>query len=328
MFNLDQFPLGEELGEKPTETKSDLQFRIQPEGAEIGLVVPEEKGEGALSRFEGEREGSVPSKDQRTAYTQKQLKSARILFDAREYDLACSLFERVKAKSPDLESCYWLGRCFYELEDDLRSLETFLQALRFVVEDNELVFQLYKYLGNVLLRLKDIDGAEEFYNKAYVMHPESDTLLVNRGTLEIQRGGWDRAKAHFQRALEFNHDNDRAWMGLALCHRSYGDLELAWANIVRSLDLAPFNVTALQTLTEWGVKDGRLQEVEHYLMRYHQRVPEDVSMALSLVKILFLREKVKGAMDLCSQLVAANSENLEAKTLLQVLCNHSEQGVV
>lgn len=112
-------------------------------------------------------------------------------------------------------------------------------------------FQLLKFLGNSLIRLGDFAGAREAYEKAFLLYPGSDALQVNFGTLAIQENDWHQAIECFRQALFLNPDNDCAWVGLGLCHRTYGDLELAFANVERALDQNKTNETALSLLLDW-----------------------------------------------------------------------------
>ena len=140
-----------------------------------------------------------------------------------------------------------------------QSLQLHFRALNELTLSESERFLLYKDIGNICLRSQDIDGAEENYHRAFALCPDSDALLVNMGTLELQRECWEQAKARFRESLVKNRRNENAWLGLALVHRQFGDVELAWANLLESLDIQPQYITALQLLTDWAYRDGRLQ---------------------------------------------------------------------
>ncbi|MCB0363127.1 MAG: tetratricopeptide repeat protein, partial [Bdellovibrionales bacterium] len=71
------------------------------------------------------------------------------------------------------------------------------------------LFEIYKSLGSISLRQQDYDAAEEYYNRAFTIKPHSDVLLVNYGTLEIQRASWNAAAYRFRSAVSINSENDK-----------------------------------------------------------------------------------------------------------------------
>lgn len=159
---------------------------------------------------------------------------------------------------------------YYILEQDAVALKSYREALNHIFKFNDLErFEIYKNVGNIFVRAGDFDSAEEFYNKAYIINPNSDVLLVNFGTLELQRENNSLALERFRKAVELNSTNDRAWVGLAMIHRTMGDFELALANLERALDIKPDNRIALKLVIDWGFLDGdlstALRRVEKYV---------------------------------------------------------------
>ncbi|MES2856060.1 MAG: tetratricopeptide repeat protein, partial [Bdellovibrionota bacterium] len=137
------------------------------------------------------------------------------------------------------------------------------------VSEPGILFEVYKNVGNIHVRAGDFDAAEEFYDKAYTIRPNSDILLVNYGTLEIQRENHESALERFRAAVAVNANSDRAWVGLALVHRAMGDLELAKGNVERALDINDSNRTAIRLSVEWAIQDhefgSALRRLEEYV---------------------------------------------------------------
>jgi tetratricopeptide (TPR) repeat protein len=155
------------------------------------------------------------------------------------------------------ETLHALGQVEYQM-DMIEEAFTHLQgALLIAPENSGEFFELFKTMGNIFVRRGDLDSAEDSYNKAHRLSPESDVLFVNFGTLFIQRQSWDEAASRFRKALSINGVNDKAWVGLAICHRLKGDFELAWGNIEAALEYNPLNEVALGLALEWGTQDGR-----------------------------------------------------------------------
>lgn len=157
------------------------------------------------------------------------------------------------------------------------------------------LFGAYKDLGNISLRNGDHDEAEEYYNRAFVLNPRSDILLVNYGSLEIHRGQLNSAAERFRAAVEINGKNDQAWVGLALVHRQFGDQDLSWGNIERALELSPNNELALNLAVEWAFKDQQLNRVVPRVESYLQHHDQNSKWSLLLSKILFCLGRFQSA---------------------------------
>jgi len=163
----------------------------------------------------------------------------------------------------------------------------YLAALREPHLEGEVLFNVFKNLGNIALQMADKDGAAEFYHKAYTLNPDSDVLMVNLGSLAIQCGQLDMAVRRFRRAVELNLRNDKAWTGLAVVHREFGDSELAWANIESALDANPGNSTAIRLAAEWGHKENELERSVRLLQAYLRVNDKDALMHFMLAKFFY-----------------------------------------
>ncbi len=188
-----------------------------------------------------------------------------------------------------------LADAFYENGADQMALDYYLQALALLSEDSPQLFSVYKNVGNIHVRAHDFESAEEYYNRAYILEPRSATLLVNFGTLAIQRERWEKAVQHFRDAVTFEPSFDAAWVGLSMVHRQFGDFDLSWANLFRALDLNPLNTTALQLALSWVVKDQRWDQVAQSLQRYLVLADQDATMSLALSQLWFLKGNLADA---------------------------------
>ncbi len=245
--------------------------------------------------------------------------NARTLMSHKEYQLAISLLRSVLSRSPYFapairrigvchrelgrldhalkcfsilvkseatsENYILLADVFYIMERDQEAMKYYQTALMDVNVSMAALFNVYKNLGNIFVRSRDFETAEEYYNKAYSIDSDSDTLLVNYGTLEIQRENLEKALSYFREAIQKNDDNDKAWVGLSLVHRHMGDFELSHANIERALDINSKNRTALKLLIEWGVCDFKFGQVIERLQEYLSLESEDTEMSFTLAKI-------------------------------------------
>jgi tetratricopeptide (TPR) repeat protein len=172
-------------------------------------------------------------------------------------------------------------------------------------------------MGNIFVRRGDLDSAEDSYNKAHRINPDSDVLYVNIGTLAIQRGGWDEALDKFRTALHLNSTNDKAWVGLALGHRMKGDFELAWGNVEAALEYNPLNEVALGLALEWSTYDGREFRVLELIRNFLIEGGWNERMSLAFAWLSFRRgERSQASLEL-ERLLAVNPANVQALNLIE-----------
>lgn len=173
------------------------------------------------------------------------------LVKQKRFDLASHILRNLLRRENCFEVLEAYATSLYNLRQWEECARVCRQALMLGEGFRDQRFELLKFLGNSLVQIKDLDGAQEAYEKAFLLFPGSDTLQVNFGTLWIQRGDWNLATECLRQALFLNHANDKAWVGLALCHRVRGDFDLAFGNVDRALDENAMNETALALMLDW-----------------------------------------------------------------------------
>jgi tetratricopeptide (TPR) repeat protein len=231
------------------------------------------------------------------------------------------LAEALKARTASVQaecnfnSVQKLATLYYKMGQDEQALGKYYEALSLLTEETEDLFEVYKNLGNILVRQKDFEGAEEYYNKAYTLNPRSDILLVNFGTLEVQRQDFDKSLYCFRQAVDVNRKNDKAWVGLAMVHDQFGDHELAWANLETALDINPGNRTAAHLLANWGLRDQRLSQAIEVLEAYISTVEFDEDLSLVLINLYCSTSQIVQAQLECERVLLWNPENQEVGAL-------------
>ena len=201
----------------------------------------------------------------------------------KKYKEARSIAAQGMRESYGFETVIQNAQIHYILEEDQKSLDLFLEALSILDHESPALFEIYKNMGNICVRLKDFDAAQEYYDKACTLQPESDVLFVNYGTLEIQRGCHDKALECFRDAVRVNPRNSKAWVGMAMIHDQRSDFELAWGNVIQAFDFDENNKTALLLIYQWSKRDHRELFGKNCLLRFlceHDR-DEEVSLWLT-----------------------------------------------
>lgn len=281
------------------------------------------------------------------------IENAQVLMRNREYNLAFQILRSVQMRQPNhREALRWLAECFKEMQRfeealkcfkaldrlypsgeshfllaqllylmgrDDEAFKKYQDAMLLLRSDSELLFEVYKNLGNILVRLGDYEGAEENYNRAFVLQPESDALLVNYGTLEVQRDNIEAALERFRTAIALAPHNDKAWVGLALVHRHMGDLELSEANLEKALDLNPSNKTALQLYVDWKALSKKYDVSVARLTAYLNQHAEDVEMSFLLARVFVESNRLQEARIELERVIAIDASYPKAVELARIL---------
>lgn len=179
-----------------------------------------------------------------------------------------------------------LIRLEFESQSYAECLTLIERAFSLQGENKKGLNEFLRLQGACLIHLGQFEKAEDSLYEA-LKHPgRTDLVLVNLGTLDIQRKDWESATSSFRQAVAENQNNDGAWVGLALCHRYKGDHVLAFGNLEKALDLNPRNETALGLLMAWY---GETKESSIYdrLRQYLIMEGENENLWLTFVKLAF-----------------------------------------
>lgn len=239
-----------------------------------------------------------------------------VLEQQKKWDEAYKVYQKLCHVQPNFFSFYKKAEVEYILEKDDLSLQTYFEALAHLTEDCAELFSVYKNMGNILVRQKDFDGAEEYYNKAYSKNPDSDTLFVNFGTLEIQREDFNKAITCFRQAIQLNDCNDKAWIGLAFVHFRFGDQELSWGNLMKAMDLNPTNKTAVQFMMNWMEDKSKEEEIKTRLANYLEQQAFDEDVNLYFIQMLVRSGQTNEAIQCAQLLRLQNPENQKYSLLI------------
>lgn len=229
------------------------------------------------------------------------------------------LAQELLRRKYDFQSVYQVAQCFYIMGEDQRALDLFLEALSILNYESSLLFEIYKCIGNIYVRFQDFDAAQEYYDKAYTLRPESDILYVNYGTLEVQRGEYDKALECFRNAVKCNSKNSKAWVGMAMIHDLRADFELAWGNVIQAFDFDHRNKTALLLIYQWAKRDEKEREAIPHLLNYLINNEDDEEVSIWLTHLYLSMGETELADLEIEKVLLFNSEHVEANEIRAVL---------
>lgn len=212
-----------------------------------------------------------------------------------KYEEALVIWKNLIKFDYGFESSFGHAQCLYKLERDDLALQAYYDCMASVVCERPELFEIYKNVGNILVKQGDFEAAEEYFNKAFNMNKTSDVLLVNIATLEYQRQDLEKSLFGFRQAIEQNPKNDKAWVGLALLHHKMGDIDLSLANLEKAIDLNCRNRTALLLFAAWAESHDSKAKAVEAIQNYLFSVDVDSEMSLVLIQLLCQTHQEKNA---------------------------------
>lgn len=249
------------------------------------------------------------------------LELARRLCERNRLEEAVRILKNVIRIDYRFETVSRLAQVEYRLELLEEAFDHLQQAVLIAPDGGNELFDVFKTLGNIYVKRGDLESAEENYNKAFRLNPDSDSLHVNLGTLHIQRHDWEQATDRFRAALSLNPSNDKAWVGLALCHRMKGDWELAWGNLEAALEYNPLNEVALGLALEWSTHEGKEFRALDLIRNFLVEGGWNEKLSLAFAWLSYRRgETVHAKLEL-ERILAVNPTNFQALSLADELRN-------
>ena len=186
----------------------------------------------------------------------------RLALENENWSIAENLFASLLERRRNAEDLAGLGQALLQQNRLEEAEECLLDALNYIKEPCPLLFIVQKNLGYICLLNQNLSMAEEYYNKAYTLNPQSSSLQFHRAYLYLKQGEYKSAESGFKNFLQDQPNNPKAWLGLALTRRALKKWELAEACLLQCLDLDSQNKQALQLRDQWTKTNPRLIDSE------------------------------------------------------------------
>ncbi|HXH69253.1 MAG TPA: tetratricopeptide repeat protein [Pyrinomonadaceae bacterium] len=137
--------------------------------------------------------------------------------------------------------------------------------------------------GNLYLKIRAFDKAQEFYNRAEQLNPSSYEEIVQLGNGFFDVGKFEKAEKWYEQALAKKPDdiNVRTDLGITFVEREKPDLDRAVKEFQTSLETNPRHEPTLYNLGIAYLKKGKFDETQQVL-----RQLEDVNPQGQLVERL------------------------------------------
>ncbi len=174
---------------------------------------------------------------------------------------------------PELQSIWDDARRFIEHGDYEKAIEIYQYTLIRYSDHPIAVEHANAYLGDIFLRLRQLDTAEEHIKKAISFSPEKPDYHYILGFIYSVRRQWNKAIAEFETAIKKEPDNGEYLRGLAWAVYSSGDVAKGLASLEKAGRLAPDNVNILTDLAVAYLSSVNIDKAKGYAERAVQLDP-------------------------------------------------------
>ena len=205
------------------------------------------------------REAVETAMSQHPESNKLKIKNARQYLLENDAQTAFDIMQHVERDDDDDPDYFLtLGSCLAALGKSKEALENYFSALPYFDEDEK--FELYNAIAYEYQTLHDYDRAVEFYHKAEPFADDVDTLYHEIRCCYLSAGRKDEAIGYFQRLVDKNPYNAKAWANLGDCYRLTGQYEQSIDHYEYALSIVPEDIWANMHLADIYYDLGRFRE--------------------------------------------------------------------
>lgn len=137
-------------------------------------------------------------------------------------------------------------------------------------------FDAQMQAGDLYVKIKALDKAEEFYNRAAQLNPSEYDKIVRLGNGFFDIGQFEKAEKWYERALveKPNDINVRTDLGITFVERENPDLDRAVKEFQASLQTNPKHEPTLYNLGVAYLKKGKVEETQEVLKQLETINPQ------------------------------------------------------
>jgi tetratricopeptide (TPR) repeat protein len=158
---------------------------------------------------------------------------------------------------------YYLGNLKVSLKDFKKAEKYFRKAINYKPD----FFKAYVNLGNTLKELSKLSEAEQVYKKTIDLNPNYSKAYYNLGALQQDQNRFKEAEINFKKAVEIEPNFFQAYLNLGTILRSLKKFEEAEQINRKAINLDPNNAKAHNNLGTILVDLVRLNEAEEFIQK-------------------------------------------------------------
>jgi Flp pilus assembly protein TadD len=181
-------------------------------------------------------------------------------YQARHFDVAAALVDRILARDPGHAGCLHLRGLLALVSNQIEAAQSWVErAIRIQPEP---IF--FNTLYAIYLRLNDFDSAVQTIRQGLALHPAFPVLHYNLALTLQHEERLEEAAISYRRTLELQPDNSAAHNNLGLVYKNLGAWDDAERHYRHAVTLGPTNLVARNNLGNALLATGRYEEAWPY----------------------------------------------------------------
>lgn len=165
---------------------------------------------------------------------------------------------------PELYTIWGEAKEHIERGDYNKAIEIYKYVLIRYSDSDIAVEYANAYLGDIYLKLRQLNLAENHIKKAIDCSPDNPSYHYLLGFTYSIQSQWSKAKGEFEVALDKEPNNSEYLRGLGWTIHCAGDKAKGLAYLHRAVDIAPTNVNILTDLAAAYLADLRFHKAREY----------------------------------------------------------------
>lgn len=165
---------------------------------------------------------------------------------------------------PELHTIWSEAKEHIEQGEYNKAIETYKYVLIRYSDNDIAVEYANAYLGDIYLRLRQLNLAENHLRKAIACNPDNPSYHYLIGFTYSIQSQWDKAIGEFEVALDKEPNNSEYLRGLGWVVYCAGDKAKGLAYLHRAVDLAPTNVNILIDLASAYLSGLQFHKAREY----------------------------------------------------------------
>jgi tetratricopeptide (TPR) repeat protein len=284
------------------------------------------------------------------------MKNAEILFDAGDFALARNVFKTI-AQSGERTgmALYGIARCYEAEKKNLEAVDFYEQAITYhpslesyqrlaslqislglhskaadayerALHGKEMEtkarFEMHLSCGNSWMIAKKPENAEPHFKRALEIEPRSAEILVNLGSIGLEKKAFLDARHFFENAIIFNPEKGtkiKALVGLGLCAMGAGDKRAAHDFLAQSLEIQINQPTAIFHLVKCAFELKSYATATRVLEEYIQIAPVNKNLLYSLAGLQFHLKRYSDSWTTCNRTLQIAPDHVGSQDLKKLL---------
>lgn len=247
-------------------------------------------------------------------------------FNLREFDSAKKCFKALWELHQKDTYAIKLGLCFLEEGNSAGAESAFLKVKSPHQIESPLRFEFEKAWGNIWMERKQWEMAEQHYQNALQLLPDSVAVEVNLGTLYLNKKDQEKARAAFNRALKLEPSSSKALCGLALISIEEKNPSEACSLLKRSIEGDPQNSLALLCLSQMTLDQKEKNQLIEQLREFLQKEPHQGEIRFQLARLLMEQKRFNESYEEADRAIKSLPGDLRIINLKKILIQNRHRG--